>query len=129
MTEDYSMSRLPNPFVEYNGIEICEISMDHCLVKATIADHSKNPYGMVHGGLMYTMIDAASAINARADGHRYVTNNVYVDYLGNGKDLDVIYAESNIIKRGKNVAVVEAKVRTEEGKVLAIGNVNMFRID
>ena len=129
MTEEFAMSRKPNPFMEYNGIEICSISLDHSVLKATITENSKNPYGMVHGGLMYTMMDCVSGITARADNHAYVTQNVYVNYLSNVKDQDVIYAEGTVIRRGNVVTVVHAIVRTDDGQLLADGIVDMFRLD
>ena len=129
MTEDFTMSRKPNPFMEYNGIEICSISLDHSVLKATITDNSKNPYGMIHGGLMYTMMDCVSGITARADNHAYVTQNVYVNYLSNVKDQDVIYAEGTVVRRGNMITVVHAIVRTEDGQLLADGTVDMFRLD
>lgn len=129
MAEDFALSRLKNPFMEYNGIEICSISLEHSVLKATISDNSKNPYGMVHGGLLYTMMDCSAGITARADNHNYVTQNVNVTYLGNVKDENVIYAEGTVIKRGKTVTVIHTIARTEAGKLLADGTVSMFRLD
>ena len=129
MAEEFALSRLKNPFMEYNGIEICSISLEHSVLKATISDNSKNPYGMVHGGLLYTMMDCSAGITARADNHNYVTQNVNVTYLGNVKDEDVIYAEGTVIKRGKTVTVIHTIARTEAGKLLADGTVSMFRLD
>ena len=126
--EEYAISRMKNPFMEYNGIEICSISQDHSVLKATITGNSRNPYGMIHGGLLYTMMDCVSGITARADNHHYVTQNVYVNYLSNVKDQDVIYAEGTVVRRGRSVTVIHAITRTEDGKLLADGTVSMFRL-
>ncbi len=129
MSEEFALSRKRNPFMEYNGIEICSISLDHSVLKATITEHSKNPYGMIHGGLLYTLMDCAGGVTARADNHNYVTQSVYVNYMSNVKDQDTVYAEGTVVKRGKTVTVVHAIVRTEDGKLLAEATVNMFKID
>ena len=118
-----------NPFMDYNHIEICEVSLDHSLLKATITPESKNPYGMLHGGLIYTMLDCVAGITARADGNDYVTQNVYVNYMSNVNNQPEIYAESEVIKRGKTVTVVHALVRTPSGQILATAEVNMFRVE
>ena len=117
-----------NPFMDYNHIEICEVSLDHSLLKATITPESKNPYGMLHGGLIYTMLDCVAGITARADGNDYVTQNVYVNYMSNVNNQDEVFAESEVIRRGKTVTVVHALVRTESGQILATAEVNMFRV-
>ena len=128
MAEEFELSRMKNPFMLYNGIEICSISLEHSVLKARITENSKNPYGMVHGGLLYTMMDCSAGITARADDNNYVTQNVSVTYLGNVKDQDVIYAEGTVIKRGKRVTVVHSIVRTEDGRLLADGTISMFRL-
>ncbi|WP_051207798.1 PaaI family thioesterase [Butyrivibrio sp. AE3006] len=125
---DYPLSRLRNPFMEYNNIEIVEISPEKSVLKATITENSCNPYGMVHGGLLYTLMDCVAGITARADNHNYVTQNVYVNYLSNTKDAKEIFAESSVIKRGKSVVVIHARVTTPDGKLLSDGNVDMFRL-
>ena len=127
--KDFEKSRMYNPFMAHNNIEIIDISPEHSVLKATITDNSKNPYGMLHGGLIYTLLDCVAGITARADGNDYVTQNVYVNYLSNVKDQDEVFAESEVIKRGNTVTVVHAIVRTESGQVLATAEVNMFRVE
>ena len=129
MATDFPMSRRPNPFIEYNGIEIVSISPEHSVLKATITKNSQNPFGRIHGGLMCTMMDSVAGITARADEHTYVTQNMYVNFLGNVTDAEVIYAESNVVKRGRTLTIVHTIVRTEDGKLLADGTVDMFRTD
>ena len=126
--KDYPLSRLKNPFMEYNGIEICEISPEHSILRATLTENSCNPYGMVHGGLLYTMMDCVAGITARADNHNYVTQSVYVNYLSNIKNGDEIYAEGTVTKRGKTITIVHAIVRTADGKQLSDAIVDMFRL-
>lgn len=119
---------MKNPFMEYNGIEICSVSTEHSVLKATITENSLNPYGMLHGGLLYTMMDCVAGITARADGRDHVTQNSYVNYLRNAKDLKVIYAEGTVVRRGNVVTVVHVIVRTEDGVILADGTVDMYRV-
>ena len=114
--------------MEYNNIDIESVSEEESILLARISGESKNPYGMIHGGLIYTMIDCAAGITARADGNKYVTQNSYVNYLSNTATADVIYAKSDVIRRGNSVVVVHVKVYTPDGKDLADGVVDMFRI-
>ncbi len=114
--------------MEYNNIEVVSVSTEKTVLVAHIKDTSLNPYGMIHGGLLYTMIDCAAGITARADGNPYVTQNSYVNYLSNAAGKERIYAESDVIRRGKTVVVVHVRVYTEDGLNLADGVVDMFRV-
>ncbi|MCR5054601.1 MAG: PaaI family thioesterase [Lachnospiraceae bacterium] len=128
MAEEFEVSRKKIPFMEHNGIEICSIERDHSILKANVTEVSKNPYGMIHGGLLYTMMDCSAGIAARTDNNNYVTQNVYVNYLSNVRDEEAVYAEGTVIRRGKSITVVHVIARTEDGMLLADGTVNMFRI-
>ena len=114
--------------MEYNGIEVESAAEDMSLLVAHIGKDSRNPYGMIHGGLIYTLIDCCAGITARADGNKYVTQNSYVNYLSNTAEAENIYARSDVIRRGNSVVVVHVTVYTAEGKDLADGVVDMFRI-
>ncbi len=114
--------------MEYNNIEVVSASEEKSVLIAHIGSDSLNPYGMIHGGLLYTMIDCTAGITARADGNPYVTQNCYVNYLSNVKDADKVYAESDVIRRGGTVVVVHVRVYAEDGRDLADGVVDMFRI-
>ena len=118
-----------NPFMEYNGIEVQSVSTEKSVLCATIGKNSENPYGMIHGGLICTMIDCVAGITARADGNPYVTQDSYVNFLSNSAGEERIYAESDVIRRGKTIVAVHVRVYTPGGKDLADGIVNMFRIE
>ena len=115
--------------MEYNNIEVVSASEEKSVLVAHIGKDSLNPYGMIHGGLIYTMIDCTAGITARADGHPYVTQNSYVNYLSNVKGAEEILAESDVVRRGATVVVVHVKVCTKDGKALADGIVDMFRVE
>ena len=117
-----------NPFMEYNNIEVAEVSEHKSRMVAHIGADSKNPYGMIHGGLIYTMIDCCAGITARADGESYVTQNAYVNYLSNTSENADIYAESDVVRRGASIVVVHVKVFTADGKDIADATVDMFHV-
>lgn len=127
-TEEYILSNMKNPFMEYNGIKIVSVSPEHSVLKATITENSLNPYGMLHGGLLYTLMDCAAGITARATEQDFVTQNAYVNYLSNSKDINEVYAEGTVVRRGNRLTVVHVIVRTEDGKLLADGTIDMYRV-
>ena len=49
-----------NLFATYNHIEAEFVEPDHAIFKLEIRPESKNPYGIVHGGAIYTMADNAT---------------------------------------------------------------------
>jgi acyl-CoA thioesterase len=117
-----------NPFMEENGIEIVAESTERTVLRVVPQKMHKNPYNMIHGGLLFTMIDCAAGITARADGNIYVTQNAYVNFLTNTDQEEEILAETDVIRRGATIVAVHVVVRTAAGKQLADAVVDMFRI-
>ena len=118
-----------NPFMEENGIEIVSESTERTVLRVVPQKMHKNPYNMIHGGLLFTMIDCAAGITARADGNIYVTQNAYVNFLTNTDQQEEILAETDVIRRGATIVAVHVIVRTSDGKKLADAVVDMFRVE
>ena len=45
------------------------VERDRAVFKLTIRPESKNPYGMIHGGAIYTLADNATGVAACTDGN------------------------------------------------------------
>ena len=56
-----------NFFAAYNHIEPEFVEPDHAVFKLKIRPESKNPYGIVHGGAIYTMADNATGYAAHTE--------------------------------------------------------------
>lgn len=128
MTDERDPLIMKNPFMTHNNMEIVSVSTTESVVKATLTPESKNPYGMIHGGLIYSLMDICAGVTARADRHKYVTQSACVNYLSNTSENGDIIARSTVVKRGMHITVVRVTVETKEGTVLAEGTVDMFRV-
>ena len=50
-----------NQFMSYNHIELEHVEPDYAVFRLDIRPESRNIFGMVHGGALYTMADNAAA--------------------------------------------------------------------
>ena len=92
MEEDMQALCTANEFMNHNHIKLKELSEGRAVMELTVVKESLNPYGIVHGGALYTMGDCASGIAARSDGRRYVTLSSSLNFLRSGKEGDTIQA-------------------------------------
>lgn len=84
-----------------------------------------NPLGIIHGGLVSTLADAAMGNAIRASGRMGVTADYNVSFLAAapiGEDLE---AEGEVVKQGKNLIFVKAVVRSGE-KLIATSQGTFF---
>jgi acyl-CoA thioesterase len=124
--EQYDSYEQSNHFMSYNHIKVCECSPEGSTLKAEITEEMKNIYGIIHGGMLFTMADCAAGITARADGGKYVTLSSNVNFIRN-VSAGTLYAKAEPIKRGRSIAIYHVAVTDGEGNLLLDGVMNMFR--
>lgn len=116
-----------NPFMQWNGIVVEALDVDHCICSMELRPEQTNPNGYAHGGVLFTIADVTASALARADGRNYSTLDSDVHFLRNVKKGRII-GEASIIRRGKTSVVVDTVIRAEDGKELVRVTVTMFCI-
>lgn len=117
-----------NKFMKYNNIKFTCIKENYAETELEISENSLNPYGIVHGGIYYTMADCTAGAAARSTGRKYVTLNSsfnFIKSVSKGKIKSVSY----MVHRGKSTCVVRVDVIDEKETILAEGLFTMFCIE
>ena len=106
-----------NAFMRYTHISVDLVEKDHALTSMEIFPEGLNPFGMVHGGLLDTMLDNAAGSAVHTDGRSYVTQTCTLHFLRNRGEGKLI-GEGWVIHRGRATALVKAELRDEAGAVI-----------
>ena len=90
-----------------------------------------NPYGSVHGGVIYSLADTSmGALLAPelAENERTATIEIKINYLAAVRD-GSIRAETTLVNRGRRVAVLESDVFNGDRLVAkALGSFAIFEV-
>lgn len=122
--EDFKLVK-ENLFMKTCGLDLEKDENGEYFIKATVTPNIYNPYGMVHGGLLYTIADAITGVAARNTGKIGVTLNSSFSYLSNVSE-GVIIGRAETVRVGNTVAVFRAIISTESGKELAEGTFTYY---
>ena len=117
-----------NAFTRHNFFELETLEKDRAVYRLDIRPESKNPYGMVHGGALYTLADDAGGAAVHTDGRNYVTQHGDLHFLKNQTN-GTIRAEGRIRRRGKATCLAVVDITNEAGELLATGQFTYFCID
>lgn len=112
----------------HNGIRILHAEEDYSVVEAELFEGSMNPWGMVHGGLVYSLCDVATGIAAGGTKRRVVTLSGNMYYLRPSQGTR-LRAEGRVVKRGKSVLIAEAFVYDDQDRMTARGTFEYFEAD
>lgn len=117
-----------NAFTDHNFIRLESAEADCAVYRLDIRPESRNPFGMVHGGALYTLADDAAGGAAHSDGRHYVTQSGDLHFLDN-RAHGTIRAAGRVRHRGRSTVLVAVDITDEAGTTLATGTFSYFCVD
>lgn len=99
-----------------------------CCFEVTVRPNHMNPHGVVHGGVVYSLVDYAmgGALTSRlAPGERCATLEVKINYLSPVSS-GVLTAEAWVVERTKRIGVLEAKVHVDGNRLVALATGSFY---
>lgn len=108
------------------GFEIdpSEARHGHCVVRGRIETMHLNINQVVHGGVYCTLLDTAmgaAVVTTLNEQEVTATTSIYVDFLRPARLGQVLSAEGEVIRRGRNIAFADGHITDEEGKIMGTG--------
>ena len=114
-----------NAFMHYNHMELEAVRQDWAVFRLDIRPESRNPFGMVHGGALYTLADNAAGVAVHTDGRSYVTQTSSLHFLHNQPE-GTVRAEGRVRHRGKTTCLAKVDITGTDGILLATGEFIFF---
>lgn len=115
-----------NAYMQFLGIEFLEIKQGYGFARMKFKDELTNPYGMLHGGSLYSMADIVAGTAACMDGHYVTTVNGTLNFMMPAKETEYIYCEAVQLRRGKHLAVFEVKLKDDKDRLLDSGEFTFY---
>lgn len=116
-----------NRFWQHLGIEVDDAKEGWVRLRVPVRDELRNAAGApVHGGVHASLVDAAvgsalGTLHAESEGGvGQTTLDLNVTFLAAARG-DALFAEGQILRRGRTVAFGEARITDPGGALVAIG--------
>lgn len=117
-----------NDFLKHNDIIIEKSDKNCSKVKLYITNKTLNPYGIVHGGLIFALGDTVMGVTCRSTGRDAVTLDANINFIKPGKG-SFLLAVSEVVKMGKNTSVLKANIYNDKDELIAIMNSTYYFIN
>jgi len=108
-------------FVKWFGIELVSLGYGEATLRISLEPHHLNPGGIVHGGVVATLLDGVIGIALRTRlplDRTHVTLQLQVTYLRSVRT-GSITAHGTTVRSGRRVGYGEAELTDEDGTLLA----------
>ena len=97
-------------------------------MRLTVDPTWNNPNGVLHGGVVYTLIDysmGGAVTPGLAEGEHCATIDVHVNYLSSVRE-GTLWVDTTVVKQGRNIAFTESKVWDNGARLVATATGSMF---
>ncbi|MBF0302889.1 MAG: PaaI family thioesterase [Desulfamplus sp.] len=119
-----------SPFPSHMSMKIVSIEMDSSIVRLETASCHLQPFGIVHGGVIATLIDTATfwaAFMRIPEDSGLVNIDLKLNYLKSVKS-EILTAEGHAMKSGKTISYAEASVFNQNRELIAHGTSSLMTL-
>jgi len=114
-------------FSQWMGLEVLEVREGYSKVKMTIRKEMINGFGIVHGGLAFSLADSAFAFACNNRNNISVALDVTITFTKAVHVNDVLTAEATENHNGRSIGVYLISITNQNGDRVAIFKGTCFR--
>ena len=108
-----------DPFARRLGIELLELRPGYSRMRLAVAPSMANFHGIVHGGVIFSLADAAFAAASNAHGDPAVALAMSIQFFDAPRSNSTLVAEAREQRLGRRAAFYAMTVVDETGKPVA----------
>jgi uncharacterized protein (TIGR00369 family) len=109
------------------GIEYLEIGDDYLTGRVPVNTHTRQPYGLLHGGVSVVLAEALGSMGAYyacPEGHRAVGLDINANHL-KGVTEGWVTATAKPVHRGRTTQVWQIDMRNDAGDLSCVSRITM----
>ncbi len=110
--------------------KIIEVRETHLSLGFEVRKEMTNPAGLLHGGMIATMMDDTIGMHLFVLGIEpfHVSVNMHIDYLGTACLGEEVRVTAKIVRKGSRILNASCEVKGITGNLLASGTVNLIPV-
>ncbi len=116
-------------FSQWLGIEVLEIKEGYSKIKMTIRKEMVNGFGIVHGGIAFSLADSAFAFACNNRNVLSVALDTSISFIKPVHVDDVLIAEAKELHNGKSTGLYHITITNQKEHMVALFKGTCFRTD
>jgi uncharacterized protein (TIGR00369 family) len=118
------------PYPELIGLVISALEFDSCCIELDLGERHLQPFGIVHGGVIATLIDTATfwaGFMRLPEDAGLVNVDLKLNYL-KAVASGHLRADGRCLRAGRQISYAEASVFNEAGELIAHGSSTLMAL-
>ncbi|MEL6556808.1 MAG: hotdog fold thioesterase [Bacteroidota bacterium] len=117
-------------FSRWMNVELIKILEGYCLLRMPVRKEMLNGFGILHGGVTFSLADSAFAFASNSYGRVSVSLNASMTYSKPARENDILLAEAKKLTLGNKTATFDVTIQNEtSGETVALFRGTVFRTD
>jgi acyl-CoA thioesterase len=116
-------------FSQWLGIEILSSGLGHCTLRMVTRPEMVNGFGILHGGITYSLADSALAFASNSHGQHAVSIDTGIAHLKKVGVGETLVAEAVELSLTKRVANYQVSVFNASRELVALFKGTVYRSD
>ena len=114
-------------FSQWLGITVLDVSEGYSKIKMTVRKEMINGFGIVHGGIAFSLADSAFAFACNSRNVLTVALDTSINFIKPVHVDDVLTAEAKELHNGKSTGLYHITITNQKEHVVAIFKGTCFR--
>ena len=114
-------------FSKWLGIEVLEVAPGYSKLKMTVRKEMINGFGIVHGGVAFSLADSAFAFACNNRNNLSVALDTSINFIKPVHVDDVLTAEAKEIHNGKSTGIYHVSIFNQNNHLVALFKGTCFR--
>jgi len=114
-------------FSQWLGISIIEIKEGYSKIKMTVRSEMINGFGIVHGGIAFSLADSAFAFACNNRNVLSVALDTSINFLKPVQVNDVLIAEAKELHNGRSTGLYHINITNQQNETVAVFKGTCFR--
>jgi len=114
-------------FSKWLGIEVLEVREGYSKIKMAIRQEMINGFGILHGGITFSLADSAFAFACNNRNNLSVALDTSINFMKPGHVGDVLTAEAKEMHNGKSTGLYQISVFNQNDHLIALFKGTCFR--
>ena len=106
-------------FSQWLGIEVLEVKEGYSKIKMTVRPEMINGFGIVHGGIAFSLADSAFAFACNNRNNLSVALDTSINFIKPVHVGDVLIAEGNELHNGKSTGLYHINITNQKEHLIA----------
>jgi acyl-CoA thioesterase len=116
-------------FSQWLGIEVLDIKEGYSKIKMTVRNEMINGFGIVHGGIAFSLADSAFAFACNNRNVLSVALDTAINFIKPVHVGDILTAEAKELHNGKSTGLYHISISNQQEHIVAVFKGTCFRTD